>query len=73
MFCIENLLTLIAFHVFLAWDRAYILIYCLSSESHLGILYDPFLALGVQNKVLPILINFPLQVPLVRLLYRIPL
>ena len=47
---IENPLSLIAFDLFLAQDRAYMLIACLSSESHLIILYNPFLVFGCEKE-----------------------
>ena len=54
---------LIEFHVFLAWDRAYVSIACLSSESNLRILLNSFLILVGQRKVLPIWINFNVPEP----------
>ena len=50
---IENPISLIAFHVFLAWDRAYILIACLSYEGHLRILYGPFFGFGCAKEGSP--------------------
>ena len=49
MWRMENLISLIPFHIFLTWDRAYVLIACLSSESHLIILYDILLVLALRK------------------------
>ena len=55
------------FYIFLAWERDYVLIACLSFKSHWRILPDSFPPLAGERKVLPIHFHFPLwEFPILR-------
>ena len=72
VYCIENLLSLIAFRVFLSWGRAYVSTAYLSSKIHFRILLSSFLSLVRQRKVLPIRSHLPLLALSILQVFRLP-